>query len=180
MKLIIGLGNPGKEYEKTRHNAGFVFLNALQEQYELPEFSYSKKFNSEINEGYINATKYILAKPQTFMNRSGESVRALIDFYKIKPEDIIVIADDLDIEIGKYKISKGTRAAGHNGIQNIIDILGTQNFTRIRIGIESAGGRCERGQIPGDKFVLQRFTDEEIALFQNTIQEILKKLQQQI
>lgn len=163
MKLIIGLGNPGTEYEKTRHNAGFLFLDELKEKYALPEFAYNKKFNADVTEGFVDTQeKVILAKPQTFMNRSGQSVRALIDFYKITPEDILVVADDLDIEIGNYKISHDTRAAGHNGIQSVIDNIGTQNFTRMRIGVETAGGRSERGEIAGDKFVLQNFTNEEL------------------
>lgn len=163
MKLIIGLGNPGTQYEQTRHNAGFLFLDVLREKYELPEFAFHKKFNADITEGFIEAQeKVILAKPQTFMNRSGQSVRALIDFYKIAPEDIIVVADDLDIEIGNYKISENTRAAGHNGIQSIIDNIGTQGFTRVRIGVETVGGRSERGEIAGDKFVLQNFTTQEL------------------
>ncbi len=176
MKLIIGLGNPGTKYGTTRHNTGFIFLDVLQKQLKLPEFTNNKKFHAAISEGF-NTTqeKIILAKPQTFMNNSGQSVRALIDFYKIEPEDIIVVADDLDILIGNYKISRDTRAAGHNGIQNIMDNIGTQNFTRIRIGVEKAGGRCERGEMPGNKFVLQRFTDDETTLLQNTIQEILKE-----
>ncbi len=163
MKLIIGLGNPGKEYEQTRHNVGFLFLDALKEKYALPEFAFHKKFNADMTEGFIDEQeKIILAKPQTFMNRTGQSVRALIDFYKIVPEDIIVVADDLDIEIGNYKISEDTRAAGHNGIQSVIDNIGTQDFTRVRIGVETAGGRSERGEIAGDKFVLQNFTPQEL------------------
>ncbi len=176
MKLIIGLGNPGMEYEQTRHNAGFLFLDALREKYELPAFTFQKKFNAEIAEGILNSKKILLVKPQTFMNRSGQSVCALIDFYKIDAESITVAADDLDIEIGKYKISKDTRAAGHNGIQNIIDIMGTQNFTRIRIGVEKAGGRSERGDIVGQKFVLQRFDVNETKTVQNTIQQIIEDL----
>jgi len=177
MKLIIGLGNPGEQYDQTRHNAGFIFLDALQQKLRLPNFSHSKKFNTNISEGLLDSQeKIILAKPQTFMNKSGQSVRALIDFYKIAPEEIIVVADDLDILIGNYKISQNTRAAGHNGIQNIIDAIGTQNFARVRIGIEKAGGRCQRGEMPGDKFVLQKFNDEELPLLQDTIVEILKEI----
>ncbi len=174
--LIIGLGNPGKEYKKTRHNAGFMFLDAMREKNDFSEFAFNKKFNAEISEGFLNTEKYILAKPQTFMNRSGESVRALIDFYKIEPEDIIVVADDLDIEIGNYKISRDVRAAGHNGIQNIIDNLSTQDFTRIRIGVEKTGGRTERGEISGHDFVLQNFSDEEMGICTKTIHEIIKNI----
>lgn len=176
MKLIIGLGNPGTQYEKTRHNAGFVFLDVLREQYNLPEFSFNKKFNAQISEGLVETEKYILAKPQTFMNRSGESVRALIDFYKIEPENITVVADDLDIEIGKYKIVQDSRAVGHNGIQNIINNIGTQNFTRIKLGIEVGGGRKERGEISGQNFVLQNFSPNEQKILYDTIASIITKL----
>lgn len=168
MKLIIGLGNPGKEYEQTRHNVGFLFLDVLKEKYALPEFAYNKKFNADMTEGFIDEQKkIILAKPQTFMNRVGQSVRTLIDFYKIAPEDIIVVADDLDIEIGNYKISQDTRAAGHNGVQSVIDNIGTQDFMRVRIGVEKAGGRSERGEIAGEKFVLQNLTTQELQDIKN-------------
>jgi PTH1 family peptidyl-tRNA hydrolase len=163
MNIIIGLGNPGKQYEQTRHNAGFMFLDVLQKRYEFPPFSFDKKFNAQTSQGFkASQEKIILAKPQTFMNHSGQAVKALIDFYKIEPKNIIVVADDLDLELGNYKISQGTSSAGHNGVQNIIDILGTKDFKRIRIGIEKEGGRNQRGQIPGEKFVLQRFEDKEL------------------
>ncbi|MEN8252449.1 MAG: aminoacyl-tRNA hydrolase [Patescibacteria group bacterium] len=176
MKLIIGLGNPGQEYEKTRHNAGFLLVDALQGDKDLPEFSFNKKFNAEISEGFVNEEKYILAKPQTFMNRSGESVRALIDFYKIEPTDIIVAHDDLDFELGNHKISRDNSAAGHNGIQSIIDNIGTQDFTRLRIGIEKTGGRNERGEIPGNKFVLQNFSQKELETLSEVNKVILESL----
>jgi PTH1 family peptidyl-tRNA hydrolase len=174
--LIIGLGNPGKEYEKTRHNAGFIFLNEMSNANNFSPFSFDKKFNAEISEGFLNTEKYILAKPQTFMNNSGNSVRALINFYKLEPDDIIVAADDLDIEIGNYKISRNTKAAGHNGIQSIIDNISTQNFTRIRIGIETAGGRKKRGEISGHDFVLQNFSNAEFTTLTKTINKILQDI----
>jgi PTH1 family peptidyl-tRNA hydrolase len=177
MKLIIGLGNPGQEYTNTRHNAGFMFLDVLQKKYSLQSFTFNKKFNAEISEGFTDTQeKIILAKPQTFMNCSGRSVQSLIVFYKISPQDIIVVADDLDIEIGKYKISKDTRAAGHNGIQNIIDTIGTQDFTRIRIGVEKVGGRKERGTVLGDKFVLQNFTKDELDIITKTFDSLQNKI----
>ena len=102
----------------------------------------------------------------------------MIDFYKINPQDIIVVADDLDIEIGNYKISKNKRSAGHNGIQNIIDNLKTQDFIRIRIGVETQGGRKARGQISGHKFVLQNFTQEEQNILQNIFEKVCKNFLQ--
>ncbi len=177
MKLIIGLGNPGSEYEKTRHNAGFILVDVLQSNHEFSTFTLDKKFNAQTSEGFIDTEKYILVKPQTFMNRSGESVRAIIDFYKIDPEDITVAADDLDIEIGNYKITRDSRAAGHNGIQNIIDNIGTQDFTRIKLGVEVSGGRKERGEISGHNFVLQNFSSDELTTLDTAIKNALTNLQ---
>ncbi len=172
MKIIVGLGNPGKQYEKTRHNAGFIILDELQKKWGFPEFSLSKKFNAEISEGIAkrftlplesstHPPKIILVKPQSFMNHSGKAVRTIMDFYKLEPKDMIVIHDDLDIDLGSFKISTNTSAGGHNGIQSIIDHIGTQQFKRIRIGIEGAERKKTR-TIPGDVFVLQNFSEEEL------------------
>ncbi len=176
MKLIIGLGNPGPEYEQTRHNAGFILVDFLRSKYELPTFTLNKKFNAQTSEGFVESEKYILVKPQLFMNRSGESVRAIVDFYKIEPENIIVAADDLDIEIDNYKITRDSRAAGHNGIQNIIDNIGTQDFTRIKLGVEVSGGRKERGEISGHNFVLQNFSNDELQALDNAIGNVVKEI----
>ncbi len=162
--LIIGLGNPGKKYKKTRHNAGFIVLDELREKLEFPNFEFNKKFNAEISK----KGNLTLIKPQTFMNLSGETVRQFIDFYKLTPADILVIHDDLDIEIGAYKISENSRSAGHNGVQNIIDNLGTQKFKRWRVGIEKVGGRQKRGNISGKDFALQDFTNDEYLQIKKT------------
>ena len=178
MKLIIGLGNPEKEYHGTRHNAGFEFVDHFQTALQLPTFSLNTKFSAEISEGHhASYGKIVLAKPQTFMNRSGSAVHAIIDYYKIPLSDVVIVHDDLDIEIGHYKTSHNIRAAGHNGVQSIIDQLGTQNFTRIRIGVEALGGRTERAQIPGDAFVLQKFSSAEHELLLTAIQEIITDIQ---
>lgn len=172
MKIIIGLGNPGKEYAKTRHNAGYMFVDALQNHCDLPAFTCNKKFHAELSEGICNNNeKIILVKPQSFMNLSGTAVRAIIDYYNFSPEELIVVHDDLDIEIGNFKISKNTRAAGHNGVQDIIEKIGTQDFTRIRIGVEVLGGKSSRGDISGKNFVLQNFTASE----QKIIDEVIAK-----
>jgi|WetSurMetagenome_2_1015567.scaffolds.fasta_scaffold25572_5 peptidyl-tRNA hydrolase, PTH1 family len=180
MKLIIGLGNPGKEYEKTRHNIGFILLDRIKEAYKFPDFEFNKKFNACISissvpllplgEGgptYVGPDeggtkdnqKIILVKPQTLMNNSGQAVKAIMDFYKLPLENLIVIHDDIDIEIGKYKISNNSGSAGHNGIQDIINKLGTQNFKRIRIGV---GNADLRSKIDPTDFVLGKFSDEEL------------------
>lgn len=157
MKLIVGLGNPGKEYEKTKHNAGFMALDLI-----------AKELNVNINQnkgkGLYTKTNYkgesvILLKPQTYMNLSGESVRAIIDFFKIEIEDILVIYDDLDLDIGKIRLRAKGSAGGQNGMKNIIKHLGTQEFNRIRIGI----GKDVR--IPVVDYVLTKFRKEEVTIF---------------
>ncbi len=168
MKLIIGLGNPGKEYKKTRHNAGFLAIDKIADSFQFPVSSFQSKFNAEISEGIINNEKIILAKPQTFMNNSGQAVQAVSDYYKINPEDIIVIHDDLDIPIGEYKISKNKNSGGHKGVQSIIDYLGTKDFTRIRIGIGT-----ENKKTPTEKFVLERFSKDEMVKIENVIEKIV-------
>jgi len=190
MLLIVGLGNPEEKYKKTRHNAGFIAVNKLRKKWNFPEFKFNKKFNSEtsisppLEKGELkgdlknkllyptNENKTILAKPQTSMNRSGEAVRKIMDYYKLTPENIIVIHDDLDIEIGKYKVSANSSSAGHKGVQSIINNLGTQKFKRIRIGVEKIGGRKKRGNISGNKFVLQNFKEEEIKKVKNLAEGI--------
>jgi peptidyl-tRNA hydrolase, PTH1 family len=171
MKLIVGLGNPGKQYEKTHHNSGFIILDELKSIFNFPDFIFEKKFNAEATEGKINEEKIILAKPQTFMNLSGTSVRSILDFYKISSEDLIVIHDDVDIEFGKIRTSEDSGAAGHNGVQNIIDNIGTQKFKRFRIGTLGEEKRKEL-KMPVDDFVLQKFSDEEMETIKNLAQEI--------
>ena len=173
MKLIIGLGNTGKKYENTRHNAGFIIIDELQKKLGFPEFKFNKKFNSKMTKKNY---ELLLVKPQTFMNCSGEAIQKIINFYKLTPENIIVIHDDLDIEIGKYKISTDSSSAGHKGIQNIIDNIGTQEFKRIKIGVEKFGGRENRGKISGENFVLQNFEGEEIEKVKNLAGEIEKEM----
>jgi PTH1 family peptidyl-tRNA hydrolase len=208
MRIIIGLGNPGKEYKNTRHNAGFMVVDALAQELNLT-WIYNKKFKADLAKN-INT---ILVKPQTYMNLSGESVRAILDYYKfpslsfypapcgkglevVSPlrtrrgapseamtgrgigsgedeglsKSLTVIHDDLDIDLGKYKISTDSRSGGHNGVQSIIDHLGTKNFKRIRIGIKTA----DKKLVPAEKFVLQRFKKEEKEIIEKIIKEIKK------
>lgn len=173
MKIIIGLGNPGKKYIGTRHNTGFMTLDYISKQLLTNGFKFSKKFNAEITELRLKKEKVLLIKPQTFMNRSGESVKNLVSFYKLDPEkDILVIYDDIDLPLGKIK-TKGRRAAGHKGMQSIINALGTDKIKRIRIGICPLEGKSK---IPTDKFVLQKFKKEEKKI----IYEIIKKVTEKI
>lgn len=168
MRLIIGLGNPGKDYEKTRHNAGFLFVDALREKWAFPEFSAEKKFAGSVSAGMRDDEKILLVKPGTFMNRSGESVSTIMKFFKLDPSDITVIHDDLDLPFGTWKASVGSGAAGHNGVTDIIDRLGTRDFRRIRIGI----GRPTDDRDPAD-YVLDRFTAEEESRLPELFETIL-------
>lgn len=177
MKLIVGLGNPGEKYLQTRHNAGFILLNELRKAWQFPEFQMQKKFNAFVSEGNIEGQKVILAKPQTFMNNSGESVRKILAFYKLTPAQLIVIHDDLDIESGILRVSFDSSAGGHNGISDIIEKLGTQKFKRLRIGIEGSEKRKER-QMPGDKFVLQNFSPLELEAVQNLAKDAMAEISQ--
>jgi PTH1 family peptidyl-tRNA hydrolase len=175
MKLIVGLGNPTKEYEKTRHNAGFIVLEEIRSALEFPAFNLEKKFKSLVSEKNLAGDKIILTKPQEFMNLSGESVKKIMDFYKIPLEDIFIIHDDLDINLGEYKISSDSSAAGHNGVQSIFDMLGSQKIKRIRIGIEGSELKKER-TMTGSDFVLQDFSNEELGKIKFISKEIYQKL----
>lgn len=191
MKLIIGLGNPGEKYEKTRHNVGFIIIDEIQKKLGFPNFEFNKKFNALISEKNIDQNnekknfikklfsstqeKIILVKPQTFMNASGQSVRAILDFYKLSYQDIIIINDDLDIIVGKYKLSSDSSARGHNGVQSIIDHLNTQNIKRVKVGVEQSKGRASR-QTPGEKFVLENFTPEELPKVTSLTDQIISEI----
>lgn len=139
--LIAGLGNPGKDYELSRHNLGFLILDQLQHYWEKTEtvtisnFSQENKFNALLSMAKADGQKIILAKPQTFMNLSGQAIQKIAAFYNIELDRILVIHDDLDLPLGKIRFSQNSGPAGHNGIKSIIETLGTQNFTRLRIGI---------------------------------------------
>lgn len=174
MRLVIGLGNPGKEYENTRHNAGFMAVDYWREKMGWEDFKEEKKFFSLISEGKIGREKIILAKPITYMNDSGVAVRTLMNFYKIKPEKIIVLQDDKDVVIGKIKTQNNRGDAGHNGIKSLQKHIGTNNFTRIRIGIRSADE--EKIEVISH-FVLNNFNKEEKQILKNTFSKITAELE---
>ena len=168
MMLIVGLGNPGKEYDNTPHNAGFMALDEFQKEYNFPNFKLSKKHSSLISEGILGQVKVILAKPQTLMNNSGKAVQSLLKLSLGKTKlSLVVVHDDIDIPLGKVKVSKGSGSAGHRGVDSIIQSLGTKDFARIRIGIQPADSKPENIE----EFVLQKFSKAELPLFQSTIQE---------
>ncbi len=180
MKLIIGLGNPGKKYEKTRHNVGFLVLEALHKKFQIENISpwdNSKKFKAEIAGCVYKNEKIILAKPQTFMNDSGLSVIQIAHFYKLAVRDLIVVHDDKDILLGEIKIQKDRGSAGHNGIKSLIEHLGTQNFLRIRVGVRSSN---EKKMSDTAKFVLGKFGIFEKPtlkqMIDRSVDEIIKLL----
>lgn len=155
MYIIVGLGNPKKEYENTRHNIGFDVIETLAKKENISVIE--KKHKAIIGKGYIDGQKVILAKPQTYMNLSGESVRELIDYYKIdETEELIVIADDISLDVGQLRIRKKGSAGGHNGLKNIISHLGHDNFIRIKMGV----GEKPKGYDLAD-YVLGHFTTDE-------------------
>lgn len=156
MKLFIGLGNPGKKYAQTRHNVGFMVIDELAKKWGV-SMSEERKFKGIIGSAHVNGEKVLLLKPTTFMNLSGESVQAVMDFYNIDDEDIIVIYDDLDMEVGKIRGRLKGSAGGHNGIKSMILHLAGENFKRLKIGIDkSPYGKTT-------DHVLGKFTDEEMT-----------------
>lgn len=167
MIIIIGLGNPGKKYEDTRHNVGFMVLDEFAKKNNFADFKLSKNFPALISENALNSQKIILVKPQTFMNESGKVAKILNTKYKIQNTNFLVIHDDLDLPLGKIKIVKGRGSAGHKGVDSIIKALGNKNFVRLRIGIANEKSKINNAE----KFVLSKFSKEE-----NTIlKEILQK-----
>lgn len=157
MKLIVGLGNPGRKYKKTRHNIGFMVIDELKR--------------------HIPKGDAILLKPQTYMNNSGKEVKSLITNYKLRITDLIVVHDDIDLPFGTIRVSKDSSSAGHKGIQSIIDELGSQNFTRIRVGINPRlNGRQAAKKIDTEKFVLEKFTKEEKKKLKEIIEQTVEEI----
>lgn len=171
MFLIIGLGNPGKKYEKTRHSIGHKVANTANSKWQIAygfsSWKKSLKFEAEISEGKIGSEKIILAKPLTYMNQSGRAVQKIASYYKINSENTFIIQDDIDLKIGRLRLSKESGSGGHRGVQSIIDALGTKNFIRFRIGIEPESGHPDNAE----KFVLEKFSKEEST----AIKKIIKK-----
>lgn len=160
MYLVVGLGNPGVEYAATRHNIGFDMITFLSDEYHIP--MKSKEGKAIVGKGMINGQKVMLAQPQTYMNLSGESVRALMDYYKLDINELVIIYDDISLPVGQIRVRGKGSAGGHNGIKNIIAHLGTQEFARIKIGV---GAKPEGGDLI--KHVLGRFSREEDSKFRD-------------
>lgn len=170
MKWIVGLGNPGPQYAKTRHNVGFMALDEMAARHGI-SFN-QNKCKAVIGEGSIGGVKTVLIKPMTFMNLSGESVRAYMDYFKVSLEDMIVVYDDLDTETGKIRLRYQGSAGGHNGIKSIIAHAGTQSFNRIRMGIS----RPEPGHAIVD-YVLSAFAKKELESVQDMIRQTCDALE---
>ena len=174
MYLIVGLGNPEPEYSKTRHNMGFDVINNLSKKFDIDVRK--EKFDALIGNGTIENEKVILVKPQTYMNSSGEAVRPLADFYKINPENIIVIYDDIDIETGIMKIRKKGGPGTHNGMKSVVEELNTTDFARIRVGIGQPEFKSDMinyviGKVPEDE---QKILKEGTHKAAEAVEEILK------
>lgn len=165
MFLIAGLGNPGRQYEKTRHNMGFDVVDEFIERHRIPQGGIAHK--AMYGKGIIGGEKVIVAKPLTYMNLSGDSIREFVNYYKMDPEsEVIVIYDDIDLEPGQIRIRKKGSAGGHNGIKSIISQLGTQNFYRVKVGV----GAKPKGWDLADH-VLGRFSSSERELVDQAIRE---------
>lgn len=174
MKLIVGLGNPGEQYVKTRHNAGFMFIDRFANTHEFPEFK--DKWDSLVTEKGTGDKKWILLKPMTFMNLSGRPVQKFAQFYKIASSDIYLIYDDVDLKLGSVRFRDEGSAGTHNGMKSVIEHLGTTDFPRLRLGIESRGESAPELMNLTD-FVLSPFSEEERAVFKNEIGEGIEILE---
>lgn len=163
MKLIVGLGNPGKEYENTRHNIGFMVLDDY-----LGNVKWSNKFNALYYECFIGIEKVIFVKPLTYMNNSGNAVGEFVRYYNIDMKDILIIQDDLDEEIGLYKLKINSSSGGHNGIKSIISSLGTQSFPRLKVGI----GSVKKDEVID--YVLGKFSKKEMEILNNELSTFRK------
>lgn len=186
MKLIIGIGNPGSEYEGTRHNIGYMILDEIAKQDDI-DFVLDKKFNAEIAKAHFADKPAILVKSHSFVNKTGEVAKKLKTFYKIKNEDIIVVQDDLDIEFGSFKVSFEKDSGGHRGVQSIIDHLKTNKFWRLRVGTANRKLTAARHQKTlkdkkakvGD-FVLSKFTPSEKTEIKKIFKESLEGLEKSV
>lgn len=167
IRLIVGLGNPGPKYAHTRHNIGFDLVDGLAQRWRM-SLSDQKRFQGECAEGMVAGQKLYLLKPHTFMNQSGQSVRAVLDWYKLAPSQVLVLYDDMDLPIGKLRLRLNGSAGGHNGMKSLIAHLGTSEFPRLRIGI----GRSPDSGIPKETIshVLGRFAPQEQRLLSEVLE----------
>ena len=170
MKVIVGLGNPTDQYKGTRHNVGYMAIDRIAEANRINMNQH--KFKAMVGSGFIGGSKVLLVKPLTYMNLSGESLRPIMDFYKLEPEDFIIIHDDIDLDVGRLRIRKKGSAGGHNGLKSIISHLGSMDFPRVKIGV----GEKPKGYDLAD-YVLGHFTKEEQAIFAERFDEVYDAVQ---
>lgn len=168
--IIIGLGNPGKKFEETRHNVGFLVLDNFAEKNNFPEFLLQKKYEALVSENIIGEKKIILVKPQTFMNESGKAVREILKNNKSQLNSLIVVHDDIDLPVGKIKIVKERGPAGHKGVENIINNIGNKGLARIRIGI------APQNEIKAKQIVLKKFNKKEKETINNVNNKTVEAL----
>lgn len=178
MNILIGLGNPGKEYVLTRHNVGWLFLDYVRERLELPVFEEKKKLLSQVSK----SKGLLLAKPQTYMNRSGEAVQKVLGFSNIEQDvqgyrQLVVAHDDLDLEFGRFKVQFGHGPKIHNGINSIRQVLKTDQFWSVRIGVD---GRAGDRSIPGRNYVLTSFTSPERAQLKEIFEQVWAELEKKL
>ncbi len=169
MYVIAGLGNPGKKYENTRHNMGFITIDQLAEKHDIKVDKL--KFKALVGEGRIAGQKVLLVKPQTYMNLSGESIREVMQFYKLEPEELIVIYDDIDLELGALRIRKFGSAGTHNGMRSVVYQLKSDRFPRIRIGI----GNQKKGDLAD--FVIGGFSKAEVPVLEETVMKAVSAIE---
>ena len=174
---LIGLGNPGKKYSKSRHNIGFLLLENLSEKYSS-HFLFKDKLKSYFSEFKINDSTYRLFLPNTFMNNSGDAVRAIVDWYKINLNQIYIIVDDKDLPLGKIRFRKKGSSGGHNGLKSIIEELQTQNFNRIRIGIGSPPLINGKNNFNTISHVLGNISLEEKSILDKVYKRVIESLEQ--
>lgn len=173
--LLIGLGNPGERYAGTRHNVGFDAVDAVAESFRIS--GYTEKWESLIANASVPGAELLLLKPQTYMNCSGRAVARFADFYKIHPERIVVIHDDIDMKSGRLKLVKGGGAGGHNGIRSMVSSLGSSDFYRIKVGVGRPGANGTSAAMPVEKYVLALQSAGERLLLEERYQAILQGLE---
>lgn len=176
MFLIAGLGNPGDKYAGTRHNLGFEVIDELRRKMDLPQFESDKKFKSEITKN----SGLILVKPLTFMNMSGMAIAPIAQYFKIAPEEVIIIHDELDLPLGHIKIRMGGSDAGHHGIESIIKLLGSEQFIRVRLGIgnwHAVSGEHKHASFNAEKFVVEKFLPNEKSKVKAMIKRVVKAVE---
>jgi PTH1 family peptidyl-tRNA hydrolase len=182
MKIIVGLGNPGEKYENTRHNLGFLVLDHLLKDLGTSkiEWDSSSKLKSDMATFIVNEEKVILARPQTYMNNSGMAVQLLKDFYKVEPVDLWIVYDELDLPVGSMKIRFGGAAAGHHGVESIMEAIGTDKFWRFRLGIGVTHNKSEVGRHDfkdAKEFVLNTFRSGEVGKARELIKHATEAIQ---